>query len=88
MLDSKLLRNEIESTAKQLARRGYALDIEQINHLEAQRKALQVQTQELQNERNTRSKNIVELKPVGRTFNPCWMKLLALVMRLNRPKPN
>ena len=78
MLDSKLLRNEIELTAKQLARRGYALDIEQINHLEAQRKALQVQTQELQNERNTRSKNIGRVKASGQDIQPLLDEIAGL----------
>ena len=78
MLDSKLLRNEIESTAKQLTRRGYALDIEQINHLEAQRKVLQVQTQELQNERNTRSKNIGRVKASGQDIQPLLDEIAGL----------
>ena len=38
MLDPKLLRNELESTAVKLARRGYALDMARIGALEAQRK--------------------------------------------------
>ncbi len=78
MLDSKLLRNEIELTAKQLARRSYALDIEQINHLEAQRKALQIQTQELQNERNTRSKNIGRVKASGQDIQPLLEEIVGL----------
>jgi len=78
MLDSKLLRNEIGLTAKQLARRGYTLDIEQINHLEAKRKALQIQTQELQNERNSRSKNIGRVKANGQDIQPLLDKIAGL----------
>lgn len=58
MLDSYLLRNNIEEVAKLLAKRGYVLDINKINELETQRKNLQTETQNLQNERNQISKQI------------------------------
>lgn len=70
MLDQKLLRNDIETVAKQLARRGYELDINRFNELETQRKALQVKTQELQNERNTKSKGIGKAKAQGEDIQP------------------
>ncbi len=70
MLDQKLLRNDIETVAKQLARRGYELDINRFNELEVQRKALQVKTQELQNERNTKSKGIGKAKAQGEDIQP------------------
>lgn len=65
MLDSKLLRQNIEETATKLRLRGYELDVAQIAKLEEKRKALQVETQNLQNERNTRSKNIGQAKAKG-----------------------
>ncbi|MGD8558962.1 MAG: serine--tRNA ligase, partial [Gammaproteobacteria bacterium] len=49
MLDPKLIRTELDHVAKQLARRGFALDIDTISALEEERKAIQVQTQDLQN---------------------------------------
>jgi seryl-tRNA synthetase len=70
MLDPKLLRSELEATATQLARRGYPLDIERIRRLETERKTLQIRTQELQNERNTRSKTIGRAKATGQDIQP------------------
>ena len=70
MLDSKFLRQDIEEAATRLAGRGFTLDVAQINALEEQRKALQVKTQELQNERNTRSKAIGQAKARGEDIEP------------------
>lgn len=56
MLDPKRLRNELEVISEKLSHRGYQLDVAQLEKLEEQRKVLQVQTQALQNERNTKSK--------------------------------
>jgi len=54
MLDPKLLRSELEETARQLSRRGVMLDMQKITALESQRKTLQVLTQTLQSERNSK----------------------------------
>ncbi|MEN8179686.1 MAG: serine--tRNA ligase [Pseudomonadota bacterium] len=78
MLDPRLLRNDLDNTAAQLARRGYQLDKERIAALEAQRKELQVQAQEMQNERNSRSKSIGRAKAAGEDIQP----LLAEVAEL------
>ncbi|MDX1837726.1 serine--tRNA ligase [Legionella taurinensis] len=58
MLDPQLLRDDAFAVAEQLARRGFKFDAQAYRQLEEQRKALQVATQSLQNERNTRSKEI------------------------------
>ena len=58
MLDIKLLRNNLDETAAQLLRRGFVLDVEMFNDLEARRKSAQTLTQTLQSERNSRSKAI------------------------------
>ncbi|MCA8976187.1 MAG: serine--tRNA ligase, partial [Planctomycetes bacterium] len=58
MLDPNLLRGQLAVVAECLATRGYTLDVAAIESLETQRKAVQVETQELQNTRNTRSKAI------------------------------
>ena len=58
MLDSKLLRGNIDFVVEQLKRRNFTFDKAQYNKLEGQRKVIQVQTQDLQNLRNTRSKAI------------------------------
>ncbi|MGF1765459.1 serine--tRNA ligase [Aliivibrio kagoshimensis] len=65
MLDSKLLRTELDATAEKLARRGYKLDVETLRQLEDQRKSLQVKTEELQAQRNARSKSIGKAKASG-----------------------
>ena len=65
MLDPKLLRSDIENTAKQLSRRGFTLDVAAIANLEAKRKQVQVVTQQLQNDRNTQSKAIGQAKARG-----------------------
>jgi len=65
MLDPRLLRSELSHVAAQLARRGVTLDQERCEALEARRKALQVETQDLQNERNRRSKAIGKAKAAG-----------------------
>ncbi|MSP53131.1 MAG: serine--tRNA ligase [Gammaproteobacteria bacterium] len=70
MLDSKCFRENIEQTAQQLARRGFVLDVETIKQLEAKRKQLQIKTQELQNERNVRSKAVGQAKAAGQDVAP------------------
>jgi seryl-tRNA synthetase len=70
MLDAKLLRTELEETARRLARRGFTLDVERIGALESRRKAAQIRTQELQNERNSKSKEIGRAKAAGQDIQP------------------
>ncbi len=65
MLDPALLRGQLDAVATRLATRGFTLDAASIEALEARRKAVQVQTQELQNLRNTRSKSIGMAKAKG-----------------------
>lgn len=65
MLDPQLLRNELETCATKLARRGFTLDVTAIQNLEEQRKELQVETQRLQSERNSQSKSIGQAKAKG-----------------------
>ena len=78
MLDAKQLRSDLDNIATQLAKRGFTLDTATITALEEQRKAIQVKTQELQNERNTRSKSIGQAKARGEDIAP----LLAAVSKL------
>lgn len=82
MLDPRLLRNELETTAAQLARRGLRLDVENIAALEGRRKALQVAAQELQNERNSRSKGIGRAKAAGEDIQPLLDEVADLGERL------
>ena len=70
MLDIKLLRNDISGIASQLTRRGFKLDVAQFQALESKRKTIQTATQDLQNERNTRSKLIGKAKAAGEDIQP------------------
>ncbi len=70
MLDAKLFRGELDSLAKELGRRGYELDTEAVVALEARRRDLQTKTQELQSQRNTRSKEIGAAKAKGDDIEP------------------
>ncbi|MFN4262262.1 MAG: serine--tRNA ligase [Thioalkalivibrionaceae bacterium] len=70
MLDIRLLRQDPEAIRNALARRGFALDLECFTRLESDRKALQVQTEQLQAERNERSKSIGRAKARGEDIEP------------------
>lgn len=70
MLDPKLLRNDVEQVAAQLKRRGFELDLALLAQLEEERKQAQRDAQELQTERNTRSKNIGKAKAAGEDIAP------------------
>ena len=65
MLDIQLLRTNLPFVAERLALRGVTLDTAAFEALEAERKRLQVQTQDLQARRNTLSKQIGMLKGKG-----------------------
>ncbi|NLU12925.1 MAG: serine--tRNA ligase [Gammaproteobacteria bacterium] len=78
MLDSKLLRTQPQEVAERLAVRGFVLDVAALEALEGQRKALQTRTEQLQAERNSRSKSIGQAKARGEDIAP----LLAQVDQL------
>lgn len=65
MLDIQLLRSNLPLVAERLALRGVTLDTAAFEVLEAERKRLQVHTQDLQAKRNTLSKQIGMLKGKG-----------------------
>ncbi len=71
MLDPSLLRQHLADTAARLrATRGVDLPVARLESLEAERKQIQVRTQELQNLRNTRSKAIGHAKAKGEDVQP------------------
>jgi len=70
MLDPKWVRTEPETVAQLLKKKGYNLDVALVTALEAKRKTLQVDTEGLQNERNTKSKNIGAAKASGADIAP------------------
>lgn len=65
MLDIQLLRKDIDAVAQRLATRGFQLDVATFQALEAERKQLQTQTEDLQARRNSLSKQIGMLKGKG-----------------------
>jgi len=70
MLDPKLVRSEPQAIAKALLKRGYILDVDTLMALEDERKAIQIKAESLQQERNTRSKNIGKAKASGEDIAP------------------
>ncbi|MES2757115.1 MAG: serine--tRNA ligase [Pseudomonadota bacterium] len=65
MIDIQLLRKDIDNVAARLASRKFVLDVAAFNALEAERKAIQTRTEELQAKRNALSKQIGMLKGKG-----------------------
>ncbi len=86
MLDSKYLRSELAETAARQATRGFVLDVEKISALEEQRRELQVATQELQNQRNSKSKAIGQAKARGEDIAPLLAEVDGLGAELDRAK--
>jgi len=78
MLDPKRLRNDLPTVVAGLARRGHVFDQAGFTALENERRELQVRTEELQAERNRRSKAIGQAKAQGEDMAP----LLAAVGQL------
>src|SRR5437870_1995073 len=70
MLDTQLLRNELPGAATRRKTRGYPLDTAKFEEVEAERKAIQTRTQELQAKRNTMSKQIGAAKGRGEDVAP------------------
>jgi seryl-tRNA synthetase len=65
MLDPQLLRHHLKEVTEKLALRGFVVDQTRLAELEATRKQYQVETQELQSERNRSSKAIGKAKAAG-----------------------
>ncbi|GEN28827.1 serine--tRNA ligase [Halovibrio variabilis] len=86
MLDPKLLRGDLDTVAHQLARRGFVLDKAELQALESRRRELQTQTEQLQNERNMRSKAIGKAKANGEDIQPLLDEVSDLGERLDKAK--
>ena len=86
MLESKLLRGNIDFVVEQLKRRNFTFDVDEFNKLEDQRKVIQVQTQELQNLRNTKSKAIGQAKASGESIDPLLEEVSDLGKKLDDAK--
>ncbi len=70
MLDPKLLRSDPELVADNLKTRNFSLDVGTLQALEEKRKKVQTRTEDLQRERNSRSKAIGKAKAQGEDIQP------------------
>ena len=83
MLDPVLLRQQPAELAQQLLdTRSYALDVSVLESLEADRKRIQVRTQELQSLRNSRSKAIGMAKAKGEDASAIMAEVTAFADEL------
>ena len=74
MIDPKLLRSDPEAVARNLARRGYTLDVEALKALEEKRKPYQVEADRLRQERNANAKAVGMAKGRGEDVAPLIAK--------------
>ena len=83
MLDVKILRQDIETVAKQLEIKGFKLDIPTFQALESQRKESDVQTQSLQAERKKASKKVGQLIGQGKTVDEAKAEVASILSTID-----
>ncbi|CAB9541461.1 Seryl-tRNA synthetase (EC 6.1.1.11) [uncultured Gammaproteobacteria bacterium] len=86
MLSIKQLRNDIKSIELALKKRNFSFDADALSALEERRKKNQVETQDLQNLRNTQSKAIGKAKSAGEDIKPLLDAVADLGDKLNMAK--
>ncbi|WP_415884871.1 serine--tRNA ligase [Neptuniibacter sp. QD37_6] len=86
MLDAKIVRANPEEVAQLLKKKGFEFPVDQFVELENQRKQLQVETENLQSERNTRSKGIGKAKAAGEDIQPLLAEVADLGNKLDAAK--
>ncbi len=86
MLSKKQLRSDIEAVAEALKKRNFLFDIKHLSDLENKRKKNQIETQELQNLRNTQSKSIGKAKASGADIKPLLAEVADLGDKLDQAK--
>ena len=86
MLDPKLIRSDLNSVAQRLKIKNFDLDINQLKEWEKIRKELQLDTEELQNERNQKSKSIGKTKAAGGDVSEILTDMESLKSRLETKK--
>ena len=82
MLDNKLLRSDPAVVAANLARRGFALDVERFRALEERRKAAQVAADEVRAARNAHARNVGKAKAQGQDIAELVAEGDAMARRL------
>ena len=78
MIDSKLLRHNIDVVNAALAKRGVQLDVQEWANLEARRKDIQSKTEALQAERNAGAKQVGQLKREGGDVSEVMARMQAI----------
>ncbi len=82
MLDPKYLRDNLEEVSNRLSSRGFQYDWTSLEALEAKRKVLQIEAEQLQQERNQRSKEIGQAKAKGESAEALLAQVATLGDRL------
>ena len=86
MLDPKSIRLELDGTALKLRKKNFDLDRDKIITLEDQRKALQLETESLQNERNLKSKAVGKAKAAAEDISEILSGMDELKSKLEKKK--
>ena len=87
MIDPKLLRTSPAEVAKNLARRGYTLDVNALAALEERRRKWQLESDRLRAERNSHAKAIGQAKGRGEDIAPLMARGEQLAARSRRHRP-
>ncbi len=82
MLDPRQIRSEAESLARKLKKRNFTLDTQYLGDLDARRKKIQLAAEALQNERNSRSREIGKARQEGRDATEILGAMAALKTQL------
>jgi seryl-tRNA synthetase len=82
MIDLKLLRSDPDAVARNLARRGFTLDVEALKALEEKRKPFQVESDRIRSERNANAKAVGMAKGRGEDVAPLIAKGEKLTQEL------
>ena len=82
MLDINLLRKDVAGVAERLSARGFDFDVDGFHALEAERKGLQVATEDLQARRNALSKQVGMLKAKGADASAVMAEAAAIPQQL------
>ena len=84
MLDPQLIRNELDSIAEALEKRGISINVDKIKKIEDKRKSIQVKTEKLQADRNLISKKIGELKAKNENTEKFFSEVTLIKEQLDK----
>ncbi|HLK70563.1 MAG TPA: serine--tRNA ligase [Steroidobacteraceae bacterium] len=83
MIEAKLLRADPEAVARNLARRGYRLDVAGFQALEERRRRWQIETDRLRAARNAHAKSVGQARSRGQDIAPLVAEGEAITRELN-----